>query len=438
MLILIRRRRNVKNHEEKTGIAYVFSGFLTPTVVGISAFAIPFFTSSYVPDLTVPAAAIGFLFVGYGVLKHGMYILTAGAAAADILSTMADALFLVNPSGEIIVSNNAALKLLGYEASELAGKPLSFVTQDPRIAEALLGHDPISRIELEVKTKQGDALPVSVSESVIRTKRGNLVGCILICRDVTERKEMERQLLNATRLATIGETTSMVSHDLRNPLQAMLSATSILRGKLDQTDKTTEKMLDLIEESIRRSNQIVSDLLDYSREFSLQIEESDPRTAVETALSSLSIPDNIEIVNLATQGSKIRADVNRLERVFINLIQNAIDAMPDGGKLTISSEESEGNVEISFTDTGMGMTVGTAKKVGTPLFTTKTKGMGLGLAICKRIVEAHKGSILIESAPDKGSTFTVKLPLKGPDLLQPVSPLHMPSLQPQDNGPIIS
>jgi two-component system, sporulation sensor kinase E len=123
----------------------------------------------------------------------------------------------------------------------------------------------------------------------------------------------------------------------------------------------------------------------------------------------------------------MRVDMNRLERVFINLIQNAIDAMSEGGKLTISSVESEGNVEISFTNAGMGMTEQTVKKVGTPLFTTKAQGMGLGVAVCKRIVEARKRSILIESAPDKGSTFTVKIPAKGLDIL--VSPLHVPSLQ---------
>jgi signal transduction histidine kinase len=164
----------------------------------------------------------------------------------------------------------------------------------------------------------------------------------------------------------------------------------------------------------------VNDLLDYSRELSLYIEESNPRTVVETALSRLTIPDNIEIVNPTTSEPKIRVDVNRPERVFINLIQNAIDAMSEGGRLTISSMGSDGNVEISFTDTGMGMTEQTVRKVGTPLFTTKAQGMELGVAVCKRIVEAHKGSILVQTAPDKGSTFTVKLP-KALDLLQPPS-----------------
>jgi PAS domain S-box-containing protein len=389
------------------------------------------------PDATMPATAIGFFLVGYAVLRYGTYVLTPITAAEDILSTMPDALFLLNTTGAIVVSNRAASKLLEYENSELVGATLDSRTQNSA-KEALFSNESEISFETHLTTKSGHSIPVSVSKSVVKTNAGNPAGYILICHDITERKEMERQLLNATRLATIGETTSMVSHDLRNPLQAMLGATNILRGKLDQTNRTTEKMLDLIEKSIRRSNQIVSDLLDYSRELSLQIEESDPRTVVENALTSLSIPGNIEIVNLTTQRPKIRADVNSLERVFINLIQNAIDAMPEGGKLTISSEESEGNVEILFIDTGKGMTDGTAKKVGTPLFTTKAKGIGLGVAVCKRIIEAHKGSLLIETIPDKGSTFTVRLPVKGSDLLQPVSPLRVPSLQLQDDSPVIS
>jgi len=436
LAILYMRYRNAKTSEEETGAVFVLFGFLIPVAVGSTSGAIlPLFVSTF-PDATMPATAIGFFLVGYAVLRYGTYVLTPITAAEDILSTMPDALFLLNTTGAIVVSNRAASKLLEYENYELVGAALDSHTQNSAI-EALLSNEPANSFEIHLTTKSGHNIPVSVSKSVVKTKAGNPVGYLLICHDITQRKEMERQLLSTTRLATIGETTSMVSHDLRNPLQAMLSATTILRGKLDQTDGTTEKMLDLIEESIERSNQIVSDLLDYSREFSLQIKESDPRTVVEAALSRLSIPGNIGIVNLTTQRPKIRADVNRLERVFINLMQNAIDAMPEGGKLTISGEESDGDVEISFTDTGIGMTTGTAKKAGTPLFTTKPKGIGLGLAVCKRIVDAHKGSIHIESAPHKGSTFTVELPVKGPDLLQPVSLLHVPSLQLQDDGPVI-
>jgi PAS domain S-box-containing protein len=426
LVVLFTRYRRARTPEEKTGAVFVLLGFLIPIALGsVFGAILPLFVSAF-PDVTMPGTAIGFFLIGYAVLRYGTYVLTPITATEDILSTMPDALFLLNRDGEIIASNRAASKLLEYENSELVGTRMGSHMQNSATKD-LLSFKPENSFEAHLTTKRGDSVPVSVSKSVVKTKSGTSVGYILICHDITARREMERQLLNSARLATIGKTTSMVSHDLRNPLQAIIGATGILRERLDQPDNTTRKMLDLIEESIRRSDQIVNDLLDYSRELSLHIAESNPRTVVENALSRLTIPGNIEIVNLATSEPRIRVDMNRLERVFINLIQNAFDAMSEGGKLTISSMQSEGNVEISFTDTGMGMTEQTARKVGTPLFTTKTQGMGLGVAICKRILEAHKGSLLIQSAPDKGSTFTVKL-RKAPDLLQP-SPLHIPSNQ---------
>ena len=220
MIIIYVRYRNAKTPEEKS--RYVLSGFLIPVVVGISSNLLPFLSID-VPDLTMPAAAVGFSLVGYAVARYGAYVLTASAAAEDILSTMADPLFLVNRRGEIIVSNEAASRLFGYGKSELAGRTLSSLTQDSSIMEALLSDNPLGSYEADLETKQGRAIPISVSKSVIKTKAGNPVGCILICRDITERRNMEARLSEAQRLAAIGETTAMVGHDLRNPLQAIVA-----------------------------------------------------------------------------------------------------------------------------------------------------------------------------------------------------------------------
>ena len=131
---------------------------------------------------------------------------------------------------------------------------------------------------------------------------------------------------------------------------------------------------------------------------------------MDEALSLVSFPQNIEVLNSTQSQSKIEVDVDKMKRVFVNIIRNAVDAMPAGGVLTITSVESNDSVEVAFTDTGTGMTKDVLERIWTPLFTTKAKGMGLGLPICKRFVEAHKGSISLQSTVGRGTTFTIVIP----------------------------
>ena len=128
------------------------------------------------------------------------------------------------------------------------------------------------------------------------------------------------------------------------------------------------------------------------------------------ALSFITFPNNIKLVDFVENDLLIDADSDNLKRVFINLLKNAVEAMPNGGTLTITSKTSSNNVEIIFADTGVGMTEDVLKNIWTPLFTSKSGGMGFGLAICKRVIEAHGGSVKAESSVGEGSTITVSLP----------------------------
>jgi len=152
--------------------------------------------------------------------------------------------------------------------------------------------------------------------------------------------------------------------------------------------------------------------LDYSREIKLDLTERNPKSIMKEALSLVEIPKNVRVVNLTENKPRMKVDVGKVKRAFINIIKNAVEAMPKGGTLTTKSRKSNGNVEFSFSDTGVGVSKRTMKRLWTPLFTTKAKGMGFGLAICKRIVEAHGGSISVKSVRGKGTTFTVTIPTK--------------------------
>ena len=173
-----------------------------------------------------------------------------------------------------------------------------------------------------------------------------------------------------------------------------------------------KEMLQLILEEIRCSDKIINDLLEYSQELHLELSETDAKSIAKDALVHLEIPAEIRVVDSTRNEWKMSLDTGKIRRVFLNLLQNAIDAMPKGGTLTITSKRSNGRVEIAFRDTGVGMTEETIRKLWSPLFTTKAKGMGFGLAISRRLVEAHGGSITVESRPGEGSTFTVILPIR--------------------------
>jgi signal transduction histidine kinase/putative methionine-R-sulfoxide reductase with GAF domain len=228
-----------------------------------------------------------------------------------------------------------------------------------------------------------------------------------------ELKRSQEQLLKAQRLAVIGELAGMVGHDLRNPLTSISGAQYYLKKRLslEANDKIRD-MLELIERNIAYSNKIINDLLDYSREIELEISESTPKALVKEALRLVEIPKNVQVLDLTKNKPKIRVDIEKLRRVFVNLIKNAVEAMPKGGKITIKSRALGENLEMVFADTGVGMSKQTLEKLWTPLFTTKAKGMGFGLAICKRFVEAHVGSISVKSALGKGTTFTVTIPIQ--------------------------
>ncbi|MEM3090509.1 MAG: PAS domain S-box protein [Candidatus Bathyarchaeia archaeon] len=228
-----------------------------------------------------------------------------------------------------------------------------------------------------------------------------------------ELREMQDRLLKAQRLAVIGELAGMIGHDLRNPLTSIAGATYYLKRRLNQTiDGKVMEMLNLIEKNIDYSNKIINDLLDYSREIKLDITETNPKALIEEALASIEIPSNIQVVKIVHKAPRIRADSEKIKRVLINLIRNAIDAMPKGGTLTIRCRKRGANVEFVVADTGVGMSKETMKKLWTPLFTTKAKGMGFGLSICKRFIEAHGGTITVESALGRGSSFTVNFPIE--------------------------
>jgi PAS domain S-box-containing protein len=361
----------------------------------------------------------------------------------NIFENAYDGLIYLDQYGKILDVNRKTVEVLGCGKEEIVGKHFTELHVIPRgelrkVIDAFSGALKGKTSFASFKVVGGDGKERLLESSASVLKVGDKIsGVLVIARDVTEReqmrekleeysrrlealveertrqlKEAQERLLQAERLAAIGQVAAMVGHDLRNPLTSISGATYYLKKKLWRImDATARKMLRIVEKDVEYANNVIADLLDYSKEIKLNFAETTPKALLIEALSTLKVPKKIVIADKTTD-DPIIVDKDKMKRVFVNIIKNAVAAMPKGGKLTISSRKSNGTVEISFTDTGVGMSKEVLEKLWTPFFTTKAKGLGLGLPICKRIVEAHNGKIAVKSVLNKGTTFTVTVPVK--------------------------
>ncbi len=219
------------------------------------------------------------------------------------------------------------------------------------------------------------------------------------------------------RMAAIGETAAMVGHDLRNPLQVIVGSIDLIKKRLNKRgdssdEREIEKWVDKIDAQTDYMNKIVSDLQDYSRNIKPTREEADVEALMGDVVSSVDIPGDVDVSIVLDEGlPDISVDETLMKRLFTNLILNAVQAMPDGGSLSIRGSLQGDDVVISVEDTGVGIREENLDEIFKPLFSSKAKGTGFGLPVCKRIVDAHGGTISVESEEGVGSTFTVKLPV---------------------------
>jgi len=221
------------------------------------------------------------------------------------------------------------------------------------------------------------------------------------------------QLVHSERLAAIGELASAVGHELRNPLAVISNALYLVRRATSESlDPRVVQHLDTADREVSAATLIVSDLLEYSRSREPMMSEVDLTDLMEEALSVAPHPTAISVDWEASYEPVTGpADRDQLRQVFLNLLTNAYDAMPEGGSLVLGvNRESDGNVRIEVRDTGTGMGDETRSRIFEPFFTTKARGVGLGLAVTNRIVMAHSGRIEVETRPGAGTTFTVHLP----------------------------
>ncbi len=233
-----------------------------------------------------------------------------------------------------------------------------------------------------------------------------------------ELREAQEQLVRSEKLAAIGKLAGGVGHELRNPLGAINNAVYYIRGKiinseLAQKEPRVAEFLDIVDDEINSSNKIINDLLSFSRVGKPAVSPARIEKVIDDAIVHTSILESIELTReLDASLPEVEIDTDQIRQVLVNIITNAVQAMPEGGKLTIDARAVDNFLKVAVTDTGVGIPESAMGKIFDPLFTTKAKGIGLGLAVCKSIIERHEGRIEVESKVGMGSTFTISLPLK--------------------------
>lgn len=226
-------------------------------------------------------------------------------------------------------------------------------------------------------------------------------------------KEKTDQLLKSEKLATVGELSARIAHDLRNPLSTLKNTVEIMRIDLEPTaNEKTMKKFTMLERAIHRISHQVEDVLDYLRPSNLNISEHSLLLVLQDSLERIEIPTNISI-RTPKKDYSIPIDNEKMETVFINIISNAIQVIDENpGRIVIGFKEDGNYIKIEISDNGPGIPSDLTEKIFDPLFTTRQIGTGLGLPSCKSIIERHGGTLFVSSKKQLGTTFTIKLPIK--------------------------
>jgi two-component system, NtrC family, sensor histidine kinase HydH len=313
--------------------------------------------------------------------------------------------------------------LPGPEAEHLC----SLMTQVLRTGEAHLGY----KTELHPR---GEPVYLNLLMSPLVDRQGQCHGVVQICEDVTRSIRMEAEMARIRRLADIGQLAAKMAHEVRNPLSSIKGAAQLMRNEYEDVTPLRE-FLDIIVDEVNSLSRTTSDLLDFARPMRLDVRTSNVNELTERTLRLLS--GDLRGHGIVTEFQPqpdlpaILADPKQLEQVMRNLILNAAQAMPNGGTLCVTTQDSGDSrtVILRFSDTGVGIAPEQLEAIFQPFYTTKTKGSGLGLCIVQKIVENHGGTVDVSSSPGEGSCFTVTLPTRPsvPDVTRPSGVVESPS-----------
>jgi PAS domain S-box-containing protein len=349
----------------------------------------------------------------------------------NILESSIDAVVTTDHKGYITYVNRAFRELVGLRSHQIIGKHISIyykdgVDQARQIMNKLREFGRIRDYEFDIKIGER-IIPIRTSDTLLYDDYGEIVGTMGVFQDITARKKLseklsdtQAELIQAVKIRALGDLVTGVAHEINNPLMASNTFLHLLEEDLDDNPEMKKRVL-LIKECNRRIQDIVKKLREFSRQAEVEFTEMDVNDAVQSVMAITRqqlLNYGIEVGLALGEGlPKVLGDKNQIEQVLLNLISNARDAMevkPEK-ELTIRTYPNRNGrqVKIGIRDTGIGMTEEQIEQIFNPFFTTKDsdKGVGLGLSICYRIIEAHQGKIEVKSTLNAGTEFIVSLPV---------------------------
>jgi two-component system sensor histidine kinase AtoS len=358
----------------------------------------------------------------------------------NILASLATGLVTVDLDGRVVTLNPAAELMTGFFSGEVRGRYCTEVfAHTPDLAELLMetlaSRAPVPGVTLSLRRRNGRGVPVEFSAAPLRGGEGKELGVIGVFRDLTRVRQLEDRLRRSDRLAAIGELAAGLAHEIKNPLTSLLTFSRHLSRRFEDPE-FRQKFLSVVPRELERINGIVERLLELARPAPLAFKPLRLSALLERVLELYGDRLDAQGVRVSREWRRdvpaVWADQEALYRVFVNLVANALDAMPRGGTLALRVGWSEADVlagpraggrrvAVEVEDTGVGIDAAVIDRVFNPFFSTKEGGTGLGLALTQKIVEDHGGAIDVRSAPGAGALFRIVLPLM-PDV--PLDPGH--------------
>lgn len=350
-------------------------------------------------------------------------LLAARTMYQTLFESAGDGIFILDLSeerqGQIISANPASAAMHGYQVEELTGMNIADVSCDDECPErlqcALSGS--WMQYEVERRKKNGELFLAGVSVGQLNLSENKYA--LIFSRDITQRKKEEAEFQRANQMVLVGEMAAGLAHEIKNPLAGIKVTLEVLADELELTDEDQDLFVRVINET-NRVEKLLKGLLNYARPPKLHYEKFDLNKLLDNSVKTLAVAgktsskEGVEFVRFfASDLPQLEADSAQLQQVILNVFLNAIEAMPKGGQISVSTRKrDEESLEISITDTGKGIPEGVLANIFQPFMTTKSKGSGLGLAICKRIVEDHGGTIKATSPSCGGTRFAIILPFE--------------------------
>jgi PAS domain S-box-containing protein len=333
----------------------------------------------------------------------------------QIMSSLQDGLMLFTRDAKVVLVSAAVERFLGRSRSELLGGSVKEIFSN----ESLLGsvildafrlHHSIEQRELEMPNGRR----VEVSLDFIQEK-GTQIGALLTLRDAESARRIEDEIELSRRISASGRVTRGVAHEVKNPINAIVLHLQLLRNKLQQIDPDTSRHVDIIDSEIHRLDRVVQILVDFTRPRDLHLEDADLRLILDEVLL-LAAPDaaqhGVRVVReLPDEIVPVKVDADFIKQAILNVVLNGVQAMPNGGTLTISWHRDDETVVTEVRDQGSGIPANLQEKIFELYFTTKKGGSGIGLAQTYQIMQWHYGSVDFQSVPGQGTTFRLTLPV---------------------------